>query len=298
MTNSKLVIGRFAPSPSGPLHFGSLVAAVGSYLFAKASIYNGEPGKWLLRIEDIDPPREVAGAADQILRQLEAFGFEWDGEVLYQSTRLERYHEILEDLKKRDLIYPCDCTRKEVFAQRNDRIYTNVCANKNLTKTNDVAWRMRHGETPNDKGDYSFYDHLVGNCQFDQDIYQEDFIVKRKDGLIAYQLAVVVDDIDQGINQIVRGMDILDSTPRQLRLYEALNATPPDYYHLPLALDKNGDKLCKQHGAPAIDPKNASELLIKALEFLGQKVSNYNLSQSPQEILSFATKQQFCHSHT
>ncbi|WP_251358293.1 tRNA glutamyl-Q(34) synthetase GluQRS [Kangiella sp. TOML190] len=277
MTPSKPVIGRFAPSPSGPLHFGSLIAAVGSYLIAKA---NG--GKWLVRIEDIDPPREVAGAADQILRQLEAFGFEWDGEVLYQSTRLDRYEEILNDLKLQDLVYACDCTRKQIFAQREDRIYTNVCADKNLaaTKIDDVAWRMRHG-----KADYSFNDGIQGHCQFDQSIYDEDFIIKRKDGLIAYQLAVVVDDIDQGINQIVRGLDILDSTPRQLRLYEALKATPPDYYHLPLALDKNGDKLCKQHGAKAIEAENASELLIKALEFLGYGVEACSQDSIPQEIL-------------
>ncbi len=283
MTQTKQVIGRFAPSPSGPLHFGSLVAAVGSYLIAKST-----GGKWLVRIEDIDPPREVAGAADVILRQLEAFGFEWDGEVLYQSTRLARYEEILNDLKQQDLVYACDCTRKQIFAQREDRIYTNVCADKNLAaiKNNDLAWRMRHGTAPQDKGGYSFQDHIQGHCQFDQSIYDEDFIIKRKDGLIAYQLAVVVDDIDQGINQVVRGLDILDSTPRQLRLYEALGATPPEYYHLPLALDKNGDKLCKQHGAKAIEPENASDLLIRALEFLG--VESSIEIKSPKEILDYA----------
>ncbi len=280
MTQTKQVIGRFAPSPSGPLHFGSLVAAVGSYLIAKST-----GGKWLVRIEDIDPPREVAGAADVILRQLEAFGFEWDGEVLYQSTRLERYEEVLNDLKQQDLVYACDCTRKQIFAQREDRVYTNVCADKNLTDTKDVAWRMRHGTAPQDKGNYSFNDHIQGHCQFDQSIYDEDFIIKRKDGLIAYQLAVVVDDIDQGVNQVVRGLDILDSTPRQLRLYEALAATPPEYYHLPLALDKNGDKLCKQHGAKAIEPENASALLVKALEFLKLKKENVSSSMSPHEIL-------------
>ncbi len=280
MTTIKPVIGRFAPSPSGPLHFGSLVAAVGSYLIAKST-----GGKWLVRIEDIDPPREVAGAADVILRQLEDFGFEWDGEVLYQSTRLNRYEEILNDLRQQDLVYACDCTRKQIFAQREDRIYTNVCADKNLaaTKTSDVAWRMRHGN-----GSYDFNDGIQGHCQFDQSIYDEDFIIKRKDGLIAYQLAVVVDDIDQGVNQVVRGLDILDSTPRQLRLYEALNATPPEYYHLPLALDKNGDKLCKQHGAKAIEAENASELLIKALDFLSYNVESLDTKDSPQEILNNA----------
>ncbi len=281
MTQNKSVVGRFAPSPSGPLHFGSLIAAVGSYLIAKAV-----GGKWLVRIEDIDPPREVPGAADQILRQLEAFGFEWDGEVLYQSTRLDRYQEILNDLRHQDLVYACDCTRKQIFEQRNDRIYTNVCANKNLAsslnspKTHDVAWRIRHGN-----GDYSFKDGIEGLCTFDQSIYEEDFIIKRKDGLIAYQLAVVVDDIDQGINQVVRGLDILDSTPRQLRLYEALKATPPEYYHLPLALDKDGHKLCKQHGAKAIEPENASKLLIKALKFLGYDTFWLSQSMKPKKIL-------------
>ncbi len=283
MTQSKPVVGRFAPSPSGPLHFGSLVAAVGSYLIAKST-----GGKWLVRIEDIDPPREVTGAADVILRQLEDFGFEWDNEVLYQSTRLDRYEDVLNDLRQQDLVYACDCTRKQIFAQREDRIYTNVCADKNLaaTKVDDVAWRMRHGS-----GSYDFNDGIQGHCQFDQSIYDEDFIIKRKDGLIAYQLAVVVDDIDQGINQVVRGLDILDSTPRQLRLYEALGATPPDYYHLPLALDKNGDKLCKQHGAKAIEAENASELLIKALEFLGQSIANLSHSTPPNLLLEQAVKQ-------
>ncbi len=278
MTQSKPVVGRFAPSPSGPLHFGSLVAAVGSYLIAKST-----GGQWLVRIEDIDPPREVAGAADVILRQLEAFGFEWDGEVLYQSTRLNRYEEILNDLKQQDLVYACDCTRKQIFAQREDRIYTNVCADKNLTDTKDVAWRMRHGN-----GSYDFNDHIQGHCQFDQSVYDEDFIVKRKDGLIAYQLAVVVDDIDQGINQVVRGLDILDSTPRQLRLYEALKAAPPEYYHLPLALDKDGNKLCKQHGAKAIEAESASELLIKALKFLGQGTSAELINAKPDKILQYS----------
>ncbi|NVJ65577.1 MAG: tRNA glutamyl-Q(34) synthetase GluQRS [Gammaproteobacteria bacterium] len=275
MTQNKPVVGRFAPSPSGPLHFGSLIAAVGSYLIAKSA-----GGKWLVRIEDIDPPREVPGAADQILRQLEAFGFEWDGEVLYQSTRLERYQEVLNDLYQRDLIYACDCTRKKIQEKAINHLYPNICADKNLPLSGQVAWRMRHGA-----GNYSFHDGIKGHCQFDKELYQEDFTVRRKDGLIAYQLAVVVDDIEQGINQVVRGEDILDSTPRQLRLYEALGATPPEFYHLPLALNKDGNKLSKQNHAQAIEPENASELLIEALKFLNLKKENVSSRMSPSEIL-------------
>lgn len=279
-TPTKPIVGRFAPSPSGPLHFGSLVAAVGSYLIAKSSIYNGVPGKWLVRIEDIDPPREVAGASDLILRQLEAFGFEWDDEVLYQSSRLERYEEVLQDLYKQDLIYACDCTRKKIQQKTSNHLYPNICANKNLSTSEQVALRLRHGSA-----NYSFDDGIKGHCQFDEELYREDFTVKRKDGLIAYQLAVVVDDIEQGINQVVRGEDILDSTPRQLRLYEALKATPPDFYHLPLVINKDGNKLSKQNHAQAIDMDNASELLIRALGFLGLEIHSQLFQLSPKAIL-------------
>lgn len=270
--------GRFAPSPSGPLHFGSLIAAVGSYLIAKS-----RDSKWLVRIEDIDPPREVPGASDMILRQLEAFGLEWDGEVSYQSQHLDRYIQIIDQLKSRDLVYACNCTRKKIKSISHNGLYPNICANKHLSFAGEVAIKLRHGH-----GDYSFIDKIQGPCRFSPEIDQEDFTIRRKDGLIAYQLAVVVDDIEQGIDHVVRGCDLLDSTPRQLRLYEVLNSAPPNWYHLPLAINADGNKLSKQNHAPAIDSQQASRLLCRALEFLGHPIAKELQGDSPANILKLA----------
>lgn len=276
-----LSLGRFAPSPSGPLHFGSLIAAVGSFLIAKT-----HGAKWQVRIEDIDPPREIDGAADMILRQLETFGLAWDGPVIYQSDSIPRFEQILEELKQRNLLYACDCTRKKINQLSDNGLYPNICADKDLAFKGQVAWKLRHGH-----GNYSFHDHIQGQCNFEQSLFEEDFTVKRKDGLMAYQLAVVVDDIDANIDHIVRGSDLLDSTPRQLRLYQALGKTPPLWYHLPVAINQDGNKLSKQNHAEAIagwsssgnisykktasgqssSGKDASELLVKALSFLGQE---------------------------
>lgn len=273
--------GRFAPSPSGPLHFGSLIAAVGSYLIAQS-----RNTQWLVRIEDIDPPREVAGASDLILRQLEAFGLYWDGEISYQSRHLDRYAAIIEQLQSQDLVYACNCTRKKIKSLSSNGYYPNICAAKSLSFKNEVAIRLRHG--PND---YSFNDQVQGACQFDDSLYREDFTIHRKDGLIAYQLAVVVDDIEQGIDHVVRGCDLLDSTPRQLRLYEVLKANTPDWYHLPLAINSDGNKLSKQNHAPAIDSNQVSELLCRALEFLGQLIPGELRQEVPAIIMDYAVDQ-------
>ncbi|GAA4361747.1 tRNA glutamyl-Q(34) synthetase GluQRS [Kangiella marina] len=266
--------GRFAPSPSGPLHFGSLVAAVGSYLVARH--YGAE---WQVRIEDIDPPREIEGAADTILRQLESFGLHWDGPIIYQSDNIPRFNDILEELKQADLLYACDCTRKKVNQLSDDGRYPNICQDKRLSFDGEVAWKLRHGQR-----EYDFFDQIQGHCQFDNSLYHEDFTVKRKDGLIAYQLAVVVDDIDSGIDHVVRGIDLLDSTPRQLRLYEVLDKPAPLWYHLPLAINEDGNKLSKQNHAEPIEASRASHQLHQAIAFLGQKPP-VSLRQEPPEII-------------
>lgn len=249
-------IGRFAPSPSGPLHFGSLIAAVGSYLQAKS-----QHGKWLVRMEDIDTPRMVAGADTDILHTLERFGLEWDGAVLYQSQRLERYQHIFQQLQQRNLLYGCQCSRKQIMAMGG--LYNNQCAERELTGTN-LAWRLRSVAVQN-----QFYDLIFGQQSIADDLASEDYIIKRRDGLFAYQLVVVVDDIDQAISEVIRGADLLSMTPRQLALFQLLDADPPRYGHLPLATLKPGFKLSKQNKAAAISQWPAPEVLSSVLRFLG-----------------------------
>ena len=228
--------GRFAPTPSGPLHFGSLVAAVASYLDARAA-----GGKWLVRMEDIDTPRVVPGAADEILFTLERFGFEWDGPVLYQSTRIEAYREALEQLKRGGFAYACSCSRTTTAPC--------LCASRPYISTaqNACRWRVRF---PGD-----------------------DFTVLRADGVFAYQLAVVVDDAFQGVTDVVRGADLLDSTPRQMHLQKLLGLPIPRYVHVPVVTNEKGEKLSKQTLAPALNLQDAPGLLIEALRFLGQAIS-------------------------
>jgi glutamyl-Q tRNA(Asp) synthetase len=227
--------GRFAPSPTGPLHFGSLVAATASFLDARE-----HRGKWLVRMEDVDQPREMPGAAESILRDLECFGFQWDGPVLYQSTRTEAYRAALDHLRSRDLAYPCGCSRKEIDGEH----YPGTCAHGLPADKIARSWRVR-GEG--------------------------DFVLLRADGLFAYQLAVVVDDAAQGITHVVRGADLLDSTPRQVHLQHLLGYPTPRYTHVPVVLSADGRKLSKQTGAVALDRARAPELLRQALAFLGRK---------------------------
>ncbi|MCE2570985.1 tRNA glutamyl-Q(34) synthetase GluQRS [Motilimonas eburnea] len=255
---SKPYIGRFAPSPSGPLHFGSLVAALGSYLQAKAN-----QGQWLVRIEDIDPPREVAGADKAILTTLEQYGLTWDGPVRYQSQQTELYEQVLTQLREQGLTYACQCTRAMIKQQGG--LYSGSCRQLALTdKNNAIRLHVEQGVT-------AFIDKLQGQVFINPDMAHEDFIIKRKDGLYAYNLAVTLDDIDQGITEVVRGADLLEPTARQIGLMQLLNAPVPDYVHLPLAVTKPGFKLSKQNHAPSIADQDIRQTTWRALAFLGQQ---------------------------
>jgi len=258
--------GRFAPSPTGPLHFGSLVAALASWLDARAA-----SGVWLLRVEDLDKPREVAGATAEILRQLEALGLGWDGPLLYQSAREQRYAEAIDALARRGAVYPCGCARSEIadsaLAPDGARIYPGTCRNGLAPGRIARATRVRTAGEP-----IRFIDRLQGEMA--QSIEREvgDFVLRRADGLIAYQLAVVVDDADQGVTDVVRGADLLISTPRQIWLQRLLGYPTPRYLHVPVAVDPNGEKLSKQTGAPPVDAAHPRRELARALAFLGQPV--------------------------
>ena len=245
--------GRFAPTPSGPLHFGSLVAALASYLDAKA-----HNGLWLMRIEDIDPPREKPGAAYCILKTLEAFELHWDGEVLYQSQQSRRYQRQIDQLVALGLAYPCQCSRKQL---KDHTVYPNNCRKLPPPPNTECAIRLKTA------GDFSIEDRIQGHCYWQMD-QVGDFIIQRRDKLFAYQLAVVLDDDKQGINQVVRGYDILESTPRQLQLMAHLGLTPPTYAHIPVIVQPNGQKLSKQNLAPAIESRQKHSLLLKALAAL------------------------------
>jgi len=268
--------GRFAPSPTGPLHFGSLIAAVGSYLEAKSN-----DGEWLVRMEDLDPPREVPGAADLILNTLETYGFEWDGEVLYQSTRSKAYEAAIEQLKQAGKLYPCACSRKEisdsVMQGIEGPVYPGTCRN-GLNGRETRAWRVR-----TDAATIVFDDAIQGyqTQVLERDV--GDFVLKRADGFYAYQLAVVVDDANQGITHVVRGADLLDSTPRQIHLQRLLGLPIPLYAHLPVATNARGEKLSKQTLAAPLSPAAANSTLWQALTFLGQfppaELERANLSE-------------------
>ena len=255
-------VGRFAPSPTGPLHFGSLVAAVASYLQARV-----RDGLWLVRIEDIDPPREQAGATDLILTALEAYGFEWCGDVIYQSASAQAHESALQTLLDNSLAYRCGCSRKDLAdAPRGPlgTIYPGTC--RNGCDRTDTAIRIRTDETP-----ISFDDGLQGQQTQQLESESGDFIIKRRDGLIAYQLAVVVDDELEGISEIVRGIDIMDSTARQIWLQQLLGYRTPDYVHIPVVTHPDGDKLSKLTGAPGIPLKQVRPMLIAALRALQQE---------------------------
>ncbi|HZV53846.1 MAG TPA: tRNA glutamyl-Q(34) synthetase GluQRS [Rhodocyclaceae bacterium] len=265
MMTEKEYVGRFAPSPTGPLHFGSLVAALGSCVDARA-----RGGRWLLRMEDIDEPRCSSSAADDILRALVACGFEWDGPVMVQSRRKDRYREILEELKRAGHVYPCACTRRELadstLAPDGAPIYPGTCRSGLPVGTLPRAWRLRVDETP-----VCFDDEIQG--RYCQHLAQEigDFVLLRADGHFAYQLAVVVDDTDLGVSHVVRGADLLDSTPRQIFLQRRLGLPTPAYAHLPVAVNAVGEKLSKQTRAVAIDSAEPVPAMFDALTFLGQR---------------------------
>ena len=252
---SREYIGRFAPSPTGPLHYGSLLTAAASYLDARHM-----QGQWLVRIEDLDPPRESPEAPSQIMSQLEAYGLEWDGEVLFQSSRLEAYREVLDSLSKET--FACRCSRKSTPA-----VYPGTCRNLNLadTETALMAIRLKVPDEP-----VQLDDRICGRQVWSPKQETGDFIVKRRDGLFAYQLAVVVDDIFQDITDVVRGRDLMESTPRQICLYRALNTPLPEYAHLPVVVDSRHDKLSKQSHAMPIPVDHPLPVLHQILRDLGQ----------------------------
>lgn len=258
-------IGRFAPSPTGPLHFGSLVAALGSYLQAR---HRG--GEWLVRIEDLDPPREVAGASEHILATLEHYGFEWDGEVWHQSRRHAIYLEVLDQLARHGLSYRCGCSRKQVSEQRQ-RLGLPVGVYPATCRAIQAGPHSRHAIRINTEGQrIDFVDGIQGPIRQDVEREVGDFVLRRADGLFAYQLAVVVDDAAQGITDIVRGSDLLDSTARQILLQRLLGYPSPTYHHLPIAVNRHGQKMSKQTFAPALPAANPLPVLWQALNFLGQ----------------------------
>lgn len=274
-------VGRFAPSPTGPLHVGSLVAAVGSYLDART-----HNGTWRVRMEDVDEPRCAQHHADEILRQLEAHGLTWDGDVIYQSQRKPLYQSALDQLIKRGAAFPCGCTRREIADSTlhgiEGPVYPGTCRHGLNGKT-ARAWRVRVNDAP-----ICFEDRLLGpQCQqLDRDI--GDYIVKRADGFFAYQLAVVVDDFEQGITHVVRGSDLLASTPRQIHLQTLLNYPTPAYLHLPVVTNEAGQKLSKQTLAPVLDNRAANQNLWAALDFLGLKPAQELKRANADDLLAWS----------
>ncbi|WP_029591173.1 tRNA glutamyl-Q(34) synthetase GluQRS [Franconibacter pulveris] len=275
--SSQPYIGRFAPSPSGELHFGSLIAALGSYLQARS-----QQGRWLVRIEDIDPPREVPGAAGTILRQLEHYGLHWDGEVLYQSARHEAYREALAFLREQGLSYYCTCPRSRI--QQIGGIYDGHCRNLHHGPENAATRLVQQHPV------LAFDDRLRGHIVANEALAREDFIIHRRDGLFAYNLAVVVDDHFQGVTEIVRGADLIEPTVRQISLYRQFGWPVPDYVHLPLALNAQGNKLSKQNHAPALSHDDPRPVLLAALSFLNQPVTQAMRELSLAALLNEAVR--------
>ncbi|HET8775748.1 MAG TPA: tRNA glutamyl-Q(34) synthetase GluQRS [Thermoanaerobaculia bacterium] len=262
-----MLIGRFAPSPTGPLHLGSLVAAVGSWLYARA-----EGGRWLVRMEDIDTPRVVPGSAEEIFAALRRYALEWDGEVVWQSRRTALYERALEELRAQDLVYGCACSRADLQRAASaplgaEAVYPGTCRNGIAPGKTARAIRFR---APDEV--IAFHDLVAGHYEENVAERTGDFVVRRADGLFAYQLAVVVDDADQGVTQVVRGADLLESTPRQIALQRALGYPTPQYAHLPLVVSADGSKLGKRDGAlplPTLDEARVRETLSLALRHLG-----------------------------
>ncbi len=274
-------IGRFAPSPTGPLHFGSLVAAVGSYLEAKKN-----NGKWLLRIEDIDPPREITGATTSIIKTLELFGFEWDGDIIYQSERYDIYQEYVDKLITESQAYPCGCSRKEIAAvsprSANGLIYPGTCRED----LNDKEPRSTRLLTENIK--IHFRDQVQGDIFRNIETDSGDYIIRRADDLYAYNLAVVIDDQLSGITDIVRGYDLLPCTCQHIYLQRVLHFATPAYTHLPIAVNDSGQKLSKQNLAKEINSVQRVKTLYNAIAFLNQAPDKYLLTADLQDIWKWA----------
>jgi glutamyl-Q tRNA(Asp) synthetase len=276
--------GRFAPSPTGPLHFGSLVAAVGSYLEART-----RGGEWLVRMEDLDPPRVIAGASDAILRALEACGMRWDGDIMYQSRRSDAYQRALQRLREKGRVYPCACSRREIadsaVAGVEGPVYPGTCRPGLPPGRSARALRIdTRGAV------IAFDDALQGRITHDLETDFGDFILFRADDVYAYQLAVVVDDAEQGVTDVVRGADLLGSTPRQIYLQQLLGLPRPRYAHLPVAVNAAGEKLSKQTHAAPLDAANPLPALAAALAFLGQRPPRELARATTEELWDWALK--------
>lgn len=278
--------GRFAPSPTGPLHPGTLVAAFGSFLLARQK---GQ--RWLLRIDDLDQPRVVPGAADEMLRLLDLAGLHWDATPLRQSLRGTRYAEVLQQLKRAQRVYPCSCSRKDVLASaphagEDGPVYSGQCR-ENPASGARLAWRLKV-EGPLIR----FCDQVFGEQM--QSLADEvgDFVLMRSDGVFAYQLATVIDDLDSGVTQVVRGADLLSSTPRQIYLYGCLGENAPAYAHLPLLLGKDGQKFSKRHcSQPLVQRENLTSMLLLSLHVLGQDPPTELSSAPPALVVAWALSQ-------
>lgn len=279
-----MTVGRFAPSPTGPLHLGSLVAAVGSWLYARA-----EGGRWLMRIEDIDTPRVVPGSAEEILAALRRYALDWDGEIVWQSQRTSLYERAIAQLRAQGLVYDCACSRADLQRAASaplgaEAVYPGTC--RNGIAPGKVARAIRF-RVPDEV--IAFDDRIAGRIEENVAERSGDFVVRRADGLFAYQLAVVVDDGEQGVTQVVRGADLLASTPRQIALQRALGYPTPVYAHLPLVTNPDGSKLGKRDGAlplPTLDDARVRETLALALHHLGIDV----LPDAPRAMLDAALR--------
>lgn len=275
MPDKRPYIGRFAPSPTGPLHLGSLYTALASFLQARS-----HQGLWLLRIDDLDTPRNIKGSADSILKTLHAFNLHWDDSVVYQSQYLDIYDEVLNELAKNKLIYPCTCSRKTLTD-----IYSGVCRDKQTLPKSPYSLRIK-----TDNRIISFQDELQGLVSHDLAEQDGDFILKRKDQIIAYQFAVVIDDDQQQVNHVVRGFDLLDSTPKQIYIQQILGLMTPNYMHVPVIIDEHGYKLSKQTLATAVDLQNPQTVIFKLLTLLKQNPPS-ELQHAPSaELLDWAIK--------
>ncbi|MFL1483029.1 tRNA glutamyl-Q(34) synthetase GluQRS [Marinobacter sp. LN3S78] len=271
--------GRFAPSPTGPLHFGSLVTALASYLEARTR--NGE---WLVRIEDLDPLRESPEATEQILHSLAAHGLHWDGDVRYQSSRLETYRQLADRLVDRGRAYYCGCSRKELKA--NDGRHPYHCRKGgNTPGERPLAIRFAL-----DDEHAHWHDRILGGQHQSVRAEVDDPVIIRKERFVAYQLAVVVDDIDQGVTDVVRGSDLLETTAQQRQIFRALAGTLPGWAHIPVVLNQQGQKLSKQNHAPAVDDSQPARNLWHALASLGQRPPRALASDTPSQVLAWATE--------
>lgn len=270
-------VGRFAPSPTGDLHLGTLTAAVVSYLHARKS-----RGRWLVRIDDIDPPREVPGSADSILRALEALELPWDGDVLYQSTRLDTHLSIARELVAAGAAYYCDCSRQQIRTLTGRSRYPGTCRDRRVAP-GDAAIRMLTGPKP-----VGFEDGIRGPVSRSIEALDGDFVLVRRDGLPAYHLAVVLDDAWQGITDVVRGADLLDSTPLHIWLQHQLGLATPNYWHLPLITNPHGEKLSKSAGAAAIDAAEPRRTAAAVLGLLGIEIPGELEGANPAALWDWA----------